>query len=69
MLRAVAVGASSKAKGPSGLFYLLIESALWQVGRQDNAHVSEDEAIVTTRPCDGNKSWGDVDSVMVTNQR
>ena len=46
------------------MFCPLIESALWQVGRQDNAHVSKGEGIVTTRPCDGNKSWGVDDSVV-----
>ncbi|KAI7777176.1 hypothetical protein LA080_003908 [Diaporthe eres] len=38
-----------------------------QVGRQADAHVSRGEGIVTTRPCDGNKSWADDDSVVVTN--
>lgn len=40
------------------MFCALIESALWQVGRQDNAHASKGEGIVTTRPCDGNKDLG-----------
>lgn len=47
----------------------LIESALWQVGRQTDVHVSKGEGIVTTRPCDGNNHWGDDDSIMVAKPR